>query len=272
MSDAVFETIARALRDASGLVLAPEQNYLLSARLAPILRRWGLPDLAALARCLGTTEGAGLLREAAEATTTNETSFFRDGTPFRHLAGTVLPRLAAARPDGAPIRIWSAACSSGQEAYSIAMLAAETPPPGPYRLEILGTDLSGSMVARAQRGVFTRFETQRGLSPARLARWFRAVEEGYEIAPELRATCRFRQLNLIAEAGAVGRFDVIFLRNVLIYFDTATKERVLETCARQLAPDGILYLGATESLLGLRSRLVPLPDRQGFRLAGSGDG
>jgi chemotaxis protein methyltransferase CheR len=263
MNDPVFATIARHIRDVTGLALGQDQAYLLSARLAPVLRRRGLGDMGELARRLGTAEGRGLLQEAAEATTTNETSFFRDDAPFRHLGEKVLPALAAARPPGAPIRVWSAACSSGQEAYSVAMLAAGARAPGPWRIELLGTDFSTAMVQRAREGVFTQFEIQRGLPSHLLARWFRQEGDRWRVAEELRAACRFQELNLLGDLSSLGRFDVIMLRNVLIYFDTPTKERVLEGCIRHLAPDGVLYLGAAETLLGLRSSLVPLTEHRG---------
>ena len=142
------------------------------------------------------------------------------------------------------------------------MLAAE----GAHRVEILGTDLNTAMVERARRGRFSPFEVRRGLTPARLARWFAADGEHWQIDPSLRTACHFEPANLLQGCDRLGRFDVIFLRNVLIYFDTPTKMRVLEHCARRLAPDGVLYLGGTETLLGLQSRLVRQPGCAAFRL------
>ncbi|WBV44590.1 protein-glutamate O-methyltransferase CheR [Pseudoroseomonas cervicalis] len=267
MSESGFHDIARAIQGVSGLVLAPEQDYLLETRLGPVLRRHGLADLPALARRLRTPGNAALAREAALATATHETSFFRDEAPFLHLA-RALPRLAAARPPQAKLRFWSAACSSGQEAYSLAMLAEEQRHQlGGRAVEILGTDLSPTVLERARQAHYSSFEVRRGLSEARLARCFEAEADGYRLRPALRALCRFEQANMVEEPGVAGPFDVILLRNLLIYLDVPTKERVVEHCARRLAPEGVLYLGAAEVLLSLRTRMAPLPGCHGaYRL------
>jgi chemotaxis protein methyltransferase CheR len=261
MSDAGFAEIARAIRAVSGLALSADKGYLLKARLAPMMQKRGLQSLTDLAHRLPTAEGPALLREMAEATTTNETSFFRDVTPIRQIADTIMPELDAARPVGAPIRIWSAACSSGQEAYSLAMAAEEAG--SRRRLDILGTDLSLAMVERARAGLYTTFEMERGLAPAQRTRWFRQEAEGWRVAEALRRCCRFEVLNLLGELRTVGTFDVVMLRNVLIYFDPPTKERVVNACAAHLAPDGVICLGATETLLGLRAPLAPVPGLRG---------
>jgi chemotaxis protein methyltransferase CheR len=170
----------------------------------------------------------------------------------------------ACKPPGERLRIWSGGCSTGQEAYSVAMLATEVlGPSAAQRLEILGTDISGEVVARAREGAFSQFEVQRGLPIRALMANF--VQEGsrWRIRPELRAMVRFEQRNLLTDCGALGRFEVIFCRNVLIYFDAPTKTRVLEMLARQLAPGGVLYLGAAETVIGLTDRLVPVPGERG---------
>jgi chemotaxis protein methyltransferase CheR len=262
---AIFESIARAIHGVSGMALQADQGHLLQARMAPLLRREGLPDLSALAQRLAAPGAAALLREAAEATTVNETSFFRDGLPFRLLAERILPELAASRPAGAPLRLWSAACSSGQEAYSLAMLAQGRP------LEILGTDLSREMVARARTGLYSAFEVRRGLSAGHLAAHFEREDEGtWRAGARLRSLCRFEVANLLHDLGTFGRFDVVFLRNVLIYFDLPTKRRVLLSVLRQVAPDGCLVLGAAESVLGLDVPLRPLPGFPGAFVPGEG--
>ncbi|MDQ1079514.1 protein-glutamate O-methyltransferase CheR [Pseudoroseomonas cervicalis] len=267
MSESGFHDIARAIRGVSGLVLAPEQDYLLETRLGPVLRRHGLPDLPALARRLRAPGSAALAREAALATATHETSFFRDEAPFLHLA-RALPRLAAARGGPAKLRFWSAACSSGQEACSLAILADELRHQlGGRGVEIIGTDLSPAMVERARQALYSGFEVRRGLSEARLAHCFAAEAEGHRLRPGLRALCRFEQANLVEEPAIAGPFEVIMLRNLLIYLDAPTKERVVEHCARRLAPEGVLYLGAAEVLLSLRTRMAPLPGCHGaYRL------
>jgi chemotaxis protein methyltransferase CheR len=262
-----FDFIAALVKARSGLMLTPDKHYMLESRLAPLLKRESLPDLEALALRLRDPR-AGLLAEAvAEALTTNESSFFRDGKPFEHLR-QFLPRLAASRPPGQPLRIWSAACSTGQEAYSVAMIGAELQPAlGGRKLDILGTDIAQEVLARAREGLFTQFEVQRGLPARLLVRHFTQAQgqaQGrWQVAAELRRMTRFERWNLLSDLRPLGRFDVIFCRNVLIYFDPPTKSRVLAALAGQLASDGVLYLGGAETVLGLTDKLVPLPSERG---------
>jgi chemotaxis protein methyltransferase CheR len=268
MTPQAFDFVARLIKARSGLVLTPDKLYMLETRLGPMMRRLGIASLDALAQRLG--RGAAeeaLAAEVTEALTTNETSFFRDGSPFEHLK-TLLPRLAAARPAGASIKIWSAACSTGQEAYSVAMLATEMASQlGGRRVEILGTDIAEEVLARAREGVFTQFEVQRGLPVQLLVKHFRQDTSGgggrWRIADPLRAMTRFQRFNLLEDARSLGPFDVIFCRNVLIYFDRPTKARVLSAMASRLASDGVVYLGGAETVLGLTDRLVAVPGARG---------
>jgi chemotaxis protein methyltransferase CheR len=197
-----------------------------------------------------------------ELLTTNESSFFRDGKPFEHLRG-LIPKLHASRPPGHKIRIWSAACSTGQEAYSISILLAELAEADPglktRPFEILGTDITTAVLERARAGVFTQFEVQRGLPIRTLMKRFTQEEGRWRIKPELSSICRFEKLNLLGDLRSLGRFDVIFCRNVLIYFDVPTKARVLEQIAALMTPDAALYLGAAETAIGVTRALVPLP-------------
>jgi chemotaxis protein methyltransferase CheR len=255
-----FAYIAGLVKGRSGLVLTPDQSYMLETRLGPLLKREGLPSLDALALRLKDPRTSGLAEQVTEALTTNESSFFRDVKPFDHLR-RVLPALAAARPPGAPLRIWSAACSTGQEAYSIGMILAELALD--RRAEIIGTDIAQEVLTRARDGSFTQFEVQRGLPARLLVKHFRQEAGRWRVAPELRAMARFERFNLLSDLRPLGRFDVIFCRNVLIYFDTPTKARVLEAMAAQLTPDGVLYLGGAETVLGLTGRLVPIPGERG---------
>ena len=241
-----FAEIAAHVHARSGLALGPEKMYLLETRLAPILRRENLADLGALARSLSRNEG--LSRAVVEAMTTNESLFFRDATPFQHLREIALPQFHAKRPAGQKLRIWSAASSSGQEAYSLAITASETPLLLEDRgMEILGTDIATGPLDRARAGLYTAFEVQRGLTGAQLAKYFVAEREQWRIAPWLRAMVSFREWNLLAPLAPLGMFDIVFCRNVLIYFDPPTKARVLSAIRRQMAPDGLLYLGASET-------------------------
>jgi len=256
-----FAFIAGLVKGRSGLVLTPDQGYMLETRLGPLLKREGLPGIDALAQRLKDPRATALAEAVTEALTTNESSFFRDGKPFEHLRG-VLPGLIAARGPGQALRIWSAACSTGQEAYSVAMLLAELGPAG-RRAEIVGTDIAQEVLARARDGGFTQFEVQRGLPARLLVTHFRQEAGRWRIAPELRAMVRFERFNLLSDLRTLGRFDVIFCRNVLIYFDTPTKARVLEAMAAQLAPDGVLYLGGAETVLGLTGMLAPVAGQRG---------
>lgn len=258
-----FAEVAGLLRRRAGIVLTEDKGYLLETRLGPVLARHGLASLGALGEKLRGMPGEVLERAVVEALTTHESSFFRDGRPFEHLRG-LLPRLLAARPAGEKLRIWSAACSTGQEAYSVAILATELLGPAvAQRLEILGTDISREVVARAREGSFTQFEVQRGLPIRALMAHFAQEGSAWRLKPALRGMVRFEERNLLADCATLGRIDVIFCRNVLIYFDPPTKTRVLEMMARQLAPDGALYLGAAETVIGLTDRLAPLPGERG---------
>lgn len=259
-----FDTIAALLKSRSGLVIGPDKLYLLETRLAPILRRHGLRDLPTLAARLRASGSDELARTVIEAMTTNESFFFRDDKPFAHVRAEGLPRLLSARPAGAELRIWSAAASSGQEAYSLAMILADLgPQPGGKRIEIVATDIAREQLARAREGLYTQFEIQRGLPMQMLVRHFRKEDAGWRINAKLREMVQFREWNLLADLRPLGLFDIVFCRNVLIYFDQPTKSAVLDAIARQLRPDGLLYLGGAETVLGLSDRFAPAPGQRG---------
>lgn len=263
MTPESFDFVAGLVKARSGLTLTPDKRYMLESRLAPLIRRESLISLDALALRLRDPRSAGLADEVTEALTTNESSFFRDGKPFEHLR-RVLPRLCSSRPVGAPLRIWSAACSAGQEAYSIAMTALELRQDLPgCEVDILGTDICQEMLLRAREGRYTQFEVQRGLPVRHLVKYFRQDEGRWTIVAPVRSMARFERWNLLSDLRPLGRFDIIFCRNVLIYFDATTKGRVLATLAAQLAPDGVLYLGGAETVLGLTDRLVPVSGERG---------
>ncbi|HEY2620356.1 MAG TPA: CheR family methyltransferase [Acetobacteraceae bacterium] len=271
LSSAAFQTFATLLKSRSGLVIGPDKLYLLETRLASILKREKLRDLAALADRLRAAGAEALMREVVEAMTTNESFFFRDDKPFQHFRTQALPRLMAARPAGAPLRVWSAASSSGQEAYSIAMIVTECRASiGDRRIEIIGTDLARDQVARAREGLYTQFEVQRGLPVQMLMRYFHKEANGWRISDAIRAMVQYREWNLLADLRPLGQFDVVFCRNVLIYFDQATKAQVLDAVARQIPADGLLYLGGAETVLGITSRFAPLAAERGvYGVAGT---
>ena len=258
-----FDSIAAAVKARSGLSLSADKHYLVEARLDPILKRRGLPNLGALTDRLRLD--AGLEAEVVEAMTTNETLFFRDGKPFDHLRDVVLPDLHADRPKGAPLRIWSAAASTGQEAYSLAILVSEMGPMlSGRRIEIVGTDIAREPLKRAEEGLYTQFEVQRGLPARLLVKYFAKEETGWRIHRPLREMVRFRNWNLLSDLSGLGRFDVVFCRNVLIYFDHETKTRTLQAIARLMSPDGALYLGGAETILGIDCALVPYAGSPGI--------
>jgi chemotaxis protein methyltransferase CheR len=259
-----FDTFASLLKSRSGLVIGPDKLYLLETRLASILKQERLNDLAHLAERLRSPGSDALAKQVVEEMTTNETFFFRDDKPFQHFRSQALPQMHAKRQAGLPLRVWSAACSSGQEAYSVAMIITECRASiGERRIEIVGTDLARSQVTRAREGVFSQFEVQRGLPVQMLVRHFKKDAAGWRISDALRAMVQFREWNLLGDLRPLGQFDVVFCRNVLIYFDMATKTRALEAIAGQMAPDGMLYLGGAETVLGITNRFATLSGERG---------
>ncbi len=265
-SAATIEVLARMIQARSGIALDASKLYLLESRLEPIMRRNGCADLNALAGRIRTAPDA-LAGEIVDAMTTNETLFFRDDKPFKHFREVALPALHAARAPGQRLRVWSAACSSGQELYSLAMTLAEARPViGTRQFELLGTDISPTQVARARLGTYTHFEIQRGLPVQMLVKHFDRGDAGWQIKAPLRDAASFRNWNLLDDPAPLGRFDVVFCRNVLIYFDQPTKARVLSGIARQMAPDGVLYMGGSETVLGLNTPFHGTPGEPAFRL------
>jgi chemotaxis protein methyltransferase CheR len=260
LAPGAFQVLAALLHARSGLVLGPDKLYLLETRLAPILKREGLRDLGALAERLRAGLPERLARDVVEAMTTNESLFFRDGKPFAHLRDKALPTLFASRPPGSVIRIWSAAAATGQEAYSIAMILTDLPASRERRIEILGTDIAREPLARAREGLYSQFEVQRGLPVQMLVKHFRKDESGWRISDSLRQMVSFREWNLLDDLAPLGRFDIVFCRNVLIYFDQPTKARALAAIAGQMQPDGVLYLGGAETAFGVSDKFTSSPD------------
>jgi chemotaxis protein methyltransferase CheR len=260
-----FELFSTLLRQRSGLVLTPDKAYLLESRLMPIARKQGMKGLDDLAGAIRARREESLLRSITEAMTTNESSFYRDQKPFDQFKATVLPNLLLSRASKRQIRIWSAACSSGQEAYSLAMLLEEEKSRvAGWRIEIVGTDLSAEMVERARAGVYTQFEVQRGLPITHLVKYFKQNGDKWQISQEIRAMAQFREFNLLTDLSPLGQFDVVFCRNVLIYFDQPTKGKVLEAIARQMPADGVLYLGGAETVLGITDKFKPVEGQRGL--------
>jgi chemotaxis protein methyltransferase CheR len=260
-----YNYLRRCLKERSGLVLSADKEYLVESRLLPVARKAGLANLGELVRALTLGNADALMTTVVEAMMTNESFFFRDKIPFDLFRSTIMPALLAARKTSRTIRIWCAAASTGQEPYSLAMClkAVEREIAG-WRIELLATDLSNDVLEKARQGVYSQFEVQRGLPIQLLIRHFKQIGELWQIAPDIRAMVKFRQLNLLADFAPLGRFDLIFCRNVLIYFDLETKTGVLDRLARATANDGYLVLGAAETVVGLTDSFRTVADKRGL--------
>jgi chemotaxis protein methyltransferase CheR len=259
-----YEYLRRLLKERSGLDLSADKQYLVESRLLPLARRTGLPGIPELV--LKMKSGAEqLTSQVVEAMTTNETFFFRDKVPFDHLRDSILPGLAQSRAGRRSIRIWSAASSTGQEPYSIAMCLREYGAAlSSWRSEIVATDLSQEVLEKSKAGLYSQFEVQRGLPIQFLVKYFNQLGEFWQLNADIRGMVQQRQLNLLQDFSHLGKFDVIFCRNVLIYFDQQTKVSIFERLARLLEPDGYLMLGAAESVIGITDVFRPCPDRRGL--------
>jgi len=264
VTPADYEYLRKLLKDRSGLVLSADKHYLVESRLLPLAHRFGIADLSELVRKLKGISSEPLATEVAEAMTTNESFFFRDKLPFDHFRDAILPALLAARPTHRRIRIWCAACSTGQEPYSLAMSLKEMSDKLAGRtVEIVATEFSTQVLEKAKAGIFSQFEVQRGLPIQLLIKYFDQVGDTWQINPDVRAMIQFRQFNLLHDFSHLGPFDLVFCRNVLIYFDHETKSRVLDRISRVMPHDGYLVLGAAETVVGLSDSFKPLPDRRG---------
>jgi chemotaxis protein methyltransferase CheR len=260
-----YDYLRRLLRERSGLVLAADKQYLVESRLLPVARRAGLAGLGDLVQRLRGAQAEPLAVEVVEAMTTNESFFFRDRIPFEHFRDIMVPALLQARAGTRRIRIWCAAASTGQEPYSLAIALREMGERlAGWRIDIVATDLSNEVLERAKAGIYSQFEVQRGLPIQMLIKYFAQIGDSWQIAPELRAMVQFRPLNLLADFAHLGMFDVVFCRNVLIYFDQETKVGVLERTARMIERDGYLVLGAAETVVGLTESFKPVHDRRGL--------
>jgi chemotaxis protein methyltransferase CheR len=259
-----YEFLRKLLRERSGLDLSSDKQYLVESRLIPLARRVGLSGIADLVAKIKTGADA-LTSEVVEAMTTNETFFFRDKIPFDHLRETILPALLKARASRRSLRIWSAASSTGQEPYSIAMCLKEIAPVlAGWRVEILATDLSQAVLEKSRSGIFSQFEVQRGLPIQMLVKHFTQVGELWQLNADIRAMVQHRQLNLLQDFSHLGTFDVIFCRNVLIYLDQDAKVGIFDRLAKSLGTDGVLVLGAAESVVGISDAFKPYPEQRGL--------
>lgn len=254
------------LKEHTGQDLAAARHWRIETALKPLLRDRALPSLESLAAGLSDRRDRGLAEAVVDALLNNETSFFRDRAAFHQLIDGGIAALAARRSDSRRLRIWCAGCSTGQEAYSLAMGFAEA---GDARwrdwsIDILGTDISGSAIERATGGLYSQFEIQRGLPARQMLRWFAPEGDDWRVAPALRRMARFRRHNLLDPAPFTGAADIILCRNVLLYFGAAERAAVFDRLARAIAPDGILMLGAGETVLGNTEAFVSDKRHRGF--------
>ena len=264
MNNADFDFVANLVRTRSGLVLERDKVYLIESRLTPLARRRGLAGLDDYVGRVRMGRDEAMIVELVEAMTTNESFFFRDVKPFEIFRHETLPALIRARAGARRLRIWSAACSSGQEPYSLAMiLQEEAARLAGWHIEIVGTDLSTEMLDRARNGLYSQFEVQRGLTIHQMVKYFTRVRDQWQISPELSAMVHWRKFNLLDDMAGLGVFDVVFCRNVLIYFDQKTKTSILDRISRQIPTDGALYLGGAETVLGTTQRFRPIPGQRG---------
>jgi chemotaxis protein methyltransferase CheR len=259
-----YEYLRKLLKERSGLDLSADKQYLVESRLMPLARKASLSGIPELVQAM-KSGAVALTSEVVEAMTTNETFFFRDKIPFDHLKETVLPGLIQARAARRSIRIWCAASSTGQEPYSIAMILKEMGAAlSGWRTEIVATDLSMGVLEKSITGLFSQFEVQRGLPIQMLVKYFTQQGELWQLNADIRAMVQHRQLNLLQDFSHLGTFDVIFCRNVLIYFDQDTKIGIFDRLAKMLEADGVLALGAAESVVGISDAFKPYPERRGL--------
>jgi chemotaxis protein methyltransferase CheR len=260
-----FNLLAKLIRDRSGLTLTKDKGYLLESRLLPVARQHSLKSLEELAMKLRSRPDNALIRDVVEAMTTNESFFFRDVKPFDQFKEVVLPHLLATKAATRSIKIWSAACSSGQEPYSLAMILKEEKAKlQGWNIDIIATDLSTQILSKAQAGQYAQFEVQRGLPIQYLVKYFKQQGDRWQIDQSIRDMVRFRPLNLLEDFSSLGNFDVIFCRNVLIYFDQPTKTLVLERMSRLLSNDGFLFLGGAETVVGITNKFQTTPNQRGL--------
>ena len=263
MTPPEYEYLRKFLKDYSGLDLSADKQYLIESRLFPLARKVGLSGISELVqKIMGGSAAFNV--QVVEAMTTNETFFFRDKVPFEHFRNLIMPQMLRSRANRKSVRIWCAAGSTGQEPYSLAMSLKEMGAAlGGWRIEIVATDLSQEVLEKSKAGLYSQFEVQRGLPIQLLVKYFKQVGELWQINPDIRAMVQHRQLNLLHDFSQLGVFDLIFCRNVLIYFDQETKTNIFNRLAKAVEPDGFLVLGAAETVIGLTTVFKPLVEQRG---------
>lgn len=264
MRVADFELYRDLLREKSGLTLTPEKSYLIDSRLTPIARKWNYANLEVMTIALRAMPPKELVRDVVEAMTTNETSFFRDSKPFDQFRDVIMPHFMKTRTNK-KLRIWCAAASSGQEPYSLSMLIKENAAKfSGWNFEIIGTDISEDILDIAKKGEYTQFEVQRGLPIQMLMKYFEQKGDRWHIKQEIKSMVQYKYFNLLDPMTMLGKFDIIFCRNVLIYFDKEMKAKVLQNMSGLLPEDGFVILGGAETVLGITDAFKPMPNTRGI--------
>lgn len=259
-----IDLFSRLVKKRSGLVITPNKAYLLESRLLPVARRHDLETLENLATEVRRGNNEALLEDITEAMTTNETFFFRDNTPFDRLRESVLPPLLERRAATKKLRIWCAAASTGQEPYSLSIILMDLANQlAGWNVEILGTDISNEALNKAREGLYSQFEVQRGLPIQTLVKNFTQEDGGWRISDKIRQMVTYRNLNLLDDFSNLGKFDIVFCRNVLIYFDRDDKAQILDRIAKQIHPDGSLFLGGAETVIGITDKFQPVKELRG---------
>lgn len=260
-----FTYVSTLLMKRSGLVLTPDKAYLLESRLMPVARKHGLKGLDELIGELRKAGEGELVIDVTEAMTTNESFFFRDTKPFDLFRDEILPPLLESRAATKSIRIYCAAASSGQEPYSLAIILKELGAKlAGWKIDIIGTDISTQILRKAEAGLYSQFEVQRGLPIQMLVKYFEKQDEQWLISKEIRDMVTFKEYNLLGDLAPLGRFDVVFCRNVLIYFDPENKTKVLDGISKLMPEDGTLFLGGAETVLGISEKFRPVPGQRGI--------
>lgn len=254
LSTDVVSFVCTMVRDRSAIELEASKTYLIEARLLPVAKQHGFASITEFVQGIRSKPRPDLERHLVEAMTTNETSFYRDIHPFAAMKAKILPELRNLRSSQKTLNIWSAACSTGQELYSIAMMIREHfPDLANWKVQLVGADLSEEVLGRARAGIYSQIEANRGLAAPLLIKYFDRDGMTWQIRPELRAMATFTKLNLIERWPPLPQFDVVFLRNVLIYFAPDTKREILKKVRQVMAPNSVLFLGAAETTMGLDS-------------------
>lgn len=259
-----FDLYKDLLKEKSGLTLTPDKSYLLDSRLTPVARKWNYANLEVMTMALRAMPPADLIKEVVEAMTTNETSFYRDLKPFDQFRDILLPHLIKARPSKR-VRIWCAASSTGQEPYSLAMLIKENAAKLPgWNFEIIATDIDTNVLEAAKKGEYSQFEVQRGLPIQMLMKYFEQKGDRWALKQDIKSMVQYKYFNLLEPMASLGKFDIIFCRNVLIYFDRETKAKVLQNMAGLIPEDGFVLLGGAETVLGITDAFKPMDNTRGI--------